>query len=77
MDRSTQFAAVAALEAVADSGLEIQGERAAVVTGCSLGGKCTEDETFRGLYQEKRTRFDPLTIVPGEAHPLRPAFERP
>ncbi len=62
MDRSTQFAMVAALEAVKDSGVEVAGERAAVVTGCSLGGKCTEDETYRGLYAEKRTRFEPMTI---------------
>lgn len=62
MDRSTQFAVVAAIEAVADSGADVRGERAAAVTGCSLGGKCTEDETYRLLYEEKRTRFEPLTI---------------
>ncbi len=62
MDRSTQFAVVAAMEAVGDAGVPVGGERAAVVTGCSLGGKCTEDETYRGLYEEKRTRFEPLTI---------------
>jgi nodulation protein E len=53
---------VAAIEAVTDSGLDLQGEQAAVVTGCSLGGKCTEDENYRGLYEEKRTRFEPLII---------------
>jgi nodulation protein E len=62
LDRSTQFAVVAAMEAVADSGAEVRGDRAAVVTGCSVGGKCTEDEAYQGLYQERRTRFDPLTI---------------
>ena len=62
MDRSTHFAVVAAMEAVADARTEVRGQRTAVVTGCSLGGKCTEDETYRGLYEEKRTRFEPLTI---------------
>jgi nodulation protein E len=62
MDRSTQFAVVAAMEALAESGAEARGERAAVVTGCSLGGKHTEDEAYQGLYAEKRTRFEPLTI---------------
>ena len=62
MDRSTQFAVAAAMEALADSGAEARGETAAVVTGCALGGKLTEDKTYLGLYQEQRTRFDPLTI---------------
>lgn len=62
MDRSTRFAVAAAAEAVADSGCVVSGERSAVVTGCSLGGKCTEDETYQGLYAGKRTRFDPMTI---------------
>lgn len=62
MDRSTQLAVAAAMEAVENAGVPVGGERTAVVTGCSLGGKCTEDETYRHLYEEKRTRFDPLTI---------------
>jgi nodulation protein E len=62
MDRSTQFAVVAAMQAVEDAGVPVGGERTAVVTGCSVGGKCTEDETYRQLYQEQRTRFEPLTI---------------
>jgi len=62
VDRSTQFAAAAAAEALAVSGVEIRPERAAVVTGCSLGGKCTEDATYRDLYAGKKTRFDPFTI---------------
>jgi len=62
MDRSTQFAVVAAMQALAESGAQVRGQPAAVVTGCSLGGKPTEDEAYRDLYQEKRTRFDPLII---------------
>jgi len=62
MDRSTQFAAVAAMEAIAESGADVRGERSAVVTGCSLGGKCTEDQGYRDLYAGQRTRCEPLTI---------------
>ncbi len=52
MDRSTQFAVVAAMQALEESGAQVRGEPAAVVTGCSLGGKSTEDEAYQGLYQE-------------------------
>jgi nodulation protein E len=62
LDRSVQFAAVAAAQALAASGASIVPERSAVVTGCSLGGKPTEDESYRQLYAEMKTRFDPLTI---------------
>ena len=62
LDRSVQFAGVAAAEAIEHSGIGIVPERAAVVTGCAVGGKPTEDETYRLLYQEHRTRFDPMSI---------------
>lgn len=62
LDRTVQLAGVAAAEALAASGLVLDPARTAVVTGCSVGGKCTEDETYRQLYEEKKTRFDPLTI---------------
>jgi nodulation protein E len=47
---------------MAGSGARVDAARSAVLTGCSLGGKVSEDETFRQLYAEKKTRFDPLTI---------------
>lgn len=62
LDRSVQFAGAAAAEAMRDSGLAIVPERTAVVTGCAVGGKPTEDETYRLLYEERRTRFDPMSI---------------
>ncbi len=65
LDRFAQFALIAAREAVADSGIVFDGalgEVSAVVTGSCLGGKSTEDEGFRGLYEWKNTRFPPLTI---------------
>ncbi|MDR3718863.1 MAG: beta-ketoacyl-[acyl-carrier-protein] synthase family protein [Bryobacteraceae bacterium] len=66
LDRSVLFAGAAAAEAMADamSGAPFAPApaRTAVVTGCSIGGKTSEDDTYRQLYAEGRTRFDPLTI---------------
>jgi nodulation protein E len=65
LDRFVHFLLVAARQAVKDAGLGAEprlGERAAVVTGCCLGGKTTEDRRYLELYGEKRTRFPPLTI---------------
>ena len=62
LDRSVQFAGAAAAEAIAESGITFVPERTAVVTGCALGGKPTEDDTYRQLYAEGRTRFDPMSI---------------
>ena len=64
LDRFAQFAAVAAREAVANSGLKIEEqlrERCAVVTGSSAGGQITKDENFHSLYA-LNGRVSPLTI---------------
>lgn len=62
LDRSVLFAGAAAAEAMDDASLTVDPARTAVVTGCSIGGKTSEDATYRQLYAEGRTRFDPLTI---------------
>jgi nodulation protein E len=65
LDRFAQFAVVAAREAVKDSGIEFTPElreRSAIVTGSCVGGKSTEDEGFKNLYELKRPRVNPLTI---------------
>ncbi len=62
LDRTVQLGGVAAAEALKMSGLVLDPARTAVVTGCCVGGKTTEDETYRQLFEEKKTRFDPLTI---------------
>ena len=62
LDRSTQMASAAAEEAITESGLRVSGDRTAVVTGCSVGGKISEDEAYRRLYSEGRERFEPMTI---------------
>jgi len=65
LDRFAQFAVVAAREAVADSKLSLTPElqaRTAVITGSSIGGKTSEDDAFRQLYQDKAPRVPPFTI---------------
>lgn len=62
MDRSAQMAVAAAVQAVESSAIAFDPLRSAVVTGCSVGGQPTEDSVYRQLYEEKKTRFDPLTI---------------
>ena len=62
LDRFAQFALIAAREAVVDAGLAFDSalaENTAIVTGSCVGGKTTEDEGFRGLYELKNTRFPP------------------
>ncbi len=65
LERFAQLAAVAAREAVAASGLIFRGEladRAAVITGSSVGGQFSEEEGYRRLYREGNPRVAPLTI---------------
>jgi nodulation protein E len=66
LDRFTQFALLAAREAVAQSGIEITealGLRAATVIGTSGGGLHTQDENYRLVYEEGKNRVHPF-IVP-------------
>ncbi len=65
LDRFAQFGLVAARDALADARLELVGERShrtVIATGCSLGGKITEDGGFLQLYAEGKQRFSPLII---------------
>ncbi|WP_299355642.1 beta-ketoacyl-[acyl-carrier-protein] synthase family protein [uncultured Shimia sp.] len=64
-DRFTQFALVAAREAIAQSGLEFSGELAAksgVVLGTSGGGMQTLDENYRSVYEEGKNRVHPFVV---------------
>lgn len=67
LDRVSQFALVAAREAVAQSGIDFKneaiGENTAVVIGTGVGGEQTHDEASRRLYGENNPRLHPLTIV--------------
>jgi len=67
LDRVSQFALVAAREAVAQSGLDFaQGnlsQRSACVVGTGTGGEVTNDECSKRLYGEGNPRLHPLSIV--------------
>jgi len=65
-DRFTQFAMVAARQAIAQSGIQFRGEladRSGVILGTSGGGFTTQDESYRAVYEEGKNRVHPL-IVP-------------
>jgi nodulation protein E len=65
LDRVSQFAVVAAREAVKQSGIDLQGElaeRTAAIIGTGSGGHTTVDDNFHRLYAEKAARLHPLTI---------------
>ena len=65
LERFAQLAAVAAREAVAQSGLVFAGDladRSAIITGSSIGGQFSEEEGYIRLYREKNSRIAPLTI---------------
>ncbi|MGR3635931.1 MAG: beta-ketoacyl-[acyl-carrier-protein] synthase family protein [Shimia sp.] len=64
-DRFTQFALVAAREAIGQSGLEFHGDLAAksgVVFGNSGGGMQTLDENYRSVYEDGKNRVHPFVV---------------
>ena len=66
LDPVSQYALVAAREAVAQSGLAFDGERAertAVIIGTGIGGASTQDQMARRLYGEGNPRVHPMAIV--------------
>jgi nodulation protein E len=67
LDRVSQFALIAAREAVAQSGLDFQrealGQRTACVVGTATGGEVTNAECSKRLYGDRNPHLHPLTIV--------------
>ncbi len=66
LDPVSQYALVAAREAVAQAGLSFAGdagERTAVVIGTGIGGASTQDQMARRLYGERNPRVHPMAIV--------------
>ena len=64
-DRYTQFALLAAAQAVRQAGLEFSDELAArsgVILGTSGGGLNTQDENYRVVYEEGRNRVHPFVV---------------
>ncbi|RME17790.1 MAG: beta-ketoacyl-[acyl-carrier-protein] synthase family protein, partial [Alphaproteobacteria bacterium] len=65
LDRISQFALIAAREAVARAGISFDGPagaRAGVILGNSGGGLETLDENYRAVYAEGRNRVPPLVV---------------
>jgi nodulation protein E len=65
LDRFSQFAVIAAREAIGKAGVTITpglASRIGVVTGSSVGGQSSQDAEFRGLYLHATNRVHPLTI---------------
>ncbi len=65
LDRCTQFAILAAREALADSGMQLspaQADRTATIVGSAIGGKTTEDDGYKKLYGDGNPRVNPMTI---------------
>jgi nodulation protein E len=65
LDRVSQFAIVAARQAVGQSGLALRGEiaeRTAAIIGTGSGGHTTIDDSFHRLYAGGAARLHPLTI---------------
>ena len=65
LDRFSQFALLAAREAVEDAGLtfsEQLGRRCGVIIGTGVGGKTTDDAAFEKLYGQGNPRVHPAVI---------------
>ena len=65
MDRVSQFAVVAAREALADSGLVVTDDIAAiasVIVGIGVGGMSTIDDAFHLMYAQNIPRCHPFTV---------------
>ena len=66
LDPVSQYALVAAREAVAQAGVSFEGERGertAVIIGTGIGGASTQDQMARRLYGEGNPRVHPMAIV--------------
>lgn len=65
LDRASQFALVAAAQAIGESGIAFDGPlgaRTAVIIGSGIGGAVTTEESYHRLYAEGEKRLHPLTI---------------
>jgi nodulation protein E len=65
LDRVSQFAVVAAREAIGHAHLSFAdglAQRTATIIGTGVGGQTTQDESYKRLYQEGAKRLHPLTI---------------
>ncbi len=64
-DRFTQFALLAAKEALNVSGVTFEGklsENSGVVLGTAGGGLTTQDNSYRSVYEERKNRVHPFVV---------------
>lgn len=66
LDRVSQFAIVAAREAIANAKISFDdpalADRTATIIGTGIGGQSTQEESYKRLYRDNATRVYPLTI---------------
>lgn len=65
LDRSAQFALMAANEAILDSGIAFDDPlrlRTGVITGCSIGGSITQEAGYERLFRQGKRRVSPMTV---------------
>lgn len=65
-DRFSQYAGIAASEAVADARLDADfnlGHRAAVILGTGAGGQGSLEAGYRDIFYERKKRLHPLTVL--------------
>ncbi len=68
LDRVSQFAVVAANQAIAQAGSDFDSlgrERVGVFVGTGMGGSHTSDEGYRTLYGDGSDRIKPFTVLMG------------
>jgi len=71
LDRVSQFAIVAARQAVADAHLDLANadrQRLGVFIGTGMGGSQTTDDGYQTLYGEQSDRIRPFTVLMGMAN---------
>ncbi len=77
LDRVSQFALVAAREAVGQAGIDIRGTgigaKTAVIIGTGIGGELTRDEQSRRIYRDGAERVHPMSII--RSMPSAPASQ--
>lgn len=67
-DRYSQFAGIAAREAVTQAGIDVplkpeKGIRAAAIIGSGIGGIRTLEDSYQGLFELKKRATHPLTLL--------------
>ena len=66
LDRVSQFAVVAAREAIANAKISFDdpelADRTATIIGTGAGGQTTQEESYKRLFRDNATRVYPLTI---------------